>query len=212
MTIALLYMVLTLACCGSDDQLPVSQTIADNNSNQIAFVQPTSTPAVESKPVDYFAHMKPEHRRVLQQWLKSKPNLRPAVEEIDSSAFPGNEYGSPEGDLKFLRDTVGENGYQYYAVGDMNQDGKPDFAVLLVDMIESKDDNDQVALAIFNAPFNSKASPDYFEKGLHGISNIYIVFDLMEKKHLFLGKLESDFYCATYYPKGRTYYFKDCDL
>jgi len=160
------------------------------------------------RTTDHFAHLRPEHREVLREWLKSKPFLRPGVEEIDSGLFPGND--TPEGNLKFLRDTVGEKGYQYYSVGDMNQDGKIDFAVLLVDTHEEEDGNDRVALAIFNAPFLPNNSPAYFEDKLRGISNDYIVYDLMEKKHLFLGRFESDVYCATYYKKGATYTFKDC--
>jgi len=126
--------------------------------------------------------------------------------------IPGNDSEWPKGDVKFLRDTVGENGNQYYAVGDMNQDGQTDFAVLLVDTKKpgGHDVTDEFALAIFNGPFRPNAKPAYFEKQLQGISNCYIVFDRMEKDHLFLGKFESDVYCATYYKKGKTYRFEDC--
>lgn len=188
----------------------------DQNSN----IQNLSdTNSSENKTVDYFAHIKPEHREVLQQWLKSKPFLRPAVEEIDNGMFQEKNYTDKENfkknyeeNMKMLRESVGESGYQYYSVGDMNRDGKDDFAVLLVDT--SSKDTDQFpdfALAIFNAPFKKEQSPAYFEQNLNGVTNSYIVCDLMTKKHLFLGKFESDVYCATYYPKGKTYFFKDCD-
>jgi hypothetical protein len=114
--------------------------------------------------------------------------------------------------MKFLRETVGEKGYQYYSVGDMNRDGKKDFAILLFDTSKPRDERgaDNFALAIFNAPFKKGQKPNYFEEDLRGITNSYIVFDKMTPKYLYLGKFESDVYCATYYPKGKTYFFKDC--
>lgn len=168
----------------------------------------------EAKPnsstdADYYAHLKLEHREVLREWLKAKPYLRPAVEEFDDYIFQEKDKSNFEDNLKFLRDTLGENTYQYYAVGDMNHDGKEDFAVLLVDTRKQEDEIDHFALAIFNAPFKKGQTPAYYEEGLAGISNSYLIFDKKEK-NLFLGMLESDVLCATYYPKGKTYYFKDC--
>ncbi len=163
-----------------------------------------------SMDVDYYAHLKPKHREVLREWLKTKTHLRPAVEEIDDNIFQEQHKSDFESNLRFLRDSLGGNNYQYYSVGDMNRDGKEDFAVLLVDGRKQKDDDAHFALAIFNAPFKKADAPAYYEDGLTGISNCYIVFDRISKNHLFLGMLESDVLCATYYPKGKTYYFKDC--
>lgn len=160
--------------------------------------------------VDYYAHLKPEHRAVLREWLKGRPHLRPAVEEVDNYIFREQHKANFEGNLKFLRDTLGRGRNQYYSVGDMNRDGKKDFAVLLVDGRKAGDRVDPFALAIFNAPFRKGKGAAYYEDGLSGISNCYIVFDKVGKGHLFLGMFESDYLCATYYPKGRTYYFKDC--
>ncbi len=211
--------------CGVEEQVVQSQNNSNASSNQIvaanqnANVQSSNANTAKTKALDYFAHLKPEHREVLQNWLKSKTFLRPAVEEIDNGMFQEKNYEDKENfkknyeeNMKMLRESVGENGYQYYSVGDMNHDGKADFAVLLVD--SSSKDTDKFpdfALAIFNAPFKKGQSPAYFEQNLSGVTNSYVVYDLMTKKHLFLGKLESDVYCATYYPKGKTYYFKDCD-
>ena len=201
------FAFLSAACTAREQEF--TKTNSNLPSNQMTVVEsPQSDDDKKTRTVDYFAHLRPEHREVLRRFLKSKPFLRPGVEEIDSSLFPGND--TPEGNMKFLRDTVGEKGYQYYSVGDMNQDGKTDFAVLLVDTREQDDGYDRFALAIFNAPFEANGSPAYFEDKLHDISNCYIVFDRMERRHLYLGKLESDVYCATYYSKGKTYTFKDC--
>jgi hypothetical protein len=184
-----------------------NQTAATNQNTNLQNVATESA----KKDIDYFAHFNPQHREVLREWLKSKKYLRPAVEEIDSSYFENGKVIS-EDDLQFLRETVGKDGYQYYSVGDMNHDRQKDFAVLLVDTRKpaNKDEPDYFALAIFNAPFKKGQRPNYYEEKLYGISNSYIVFDKMIEKYLFLGKFESDVYCATYYPKGKTYYFKDC--
>ncbi|MFN2456167.1 MAG: hypothetical protein ABR577_18335 [Pyrinomonadaceae bacterium] len=199
----LVCFALFMTSCAVKEQVVQSQSNSNINANQTANVQNSSnTNVAENKTIDYFAHIKPEHRGVLREWLKSKTFLRPAVEEIDSSDFEGN--------LKFIRDTIGENGYQYYSTGDMNRDGKADFAVLLVDSRKRKEEVDFFAMVIFNAPFRKGQKPAYYEENLYGISNSYIVYDLMTEKHLYLGKFESDVYCATYYPKGKTYYFKDC--
>ena len=221
--ISLIGFAFLTVSCAVKEQTVQSQINSNANFNQMVTpnqnvnVQSSNANTTETKAIDYFAHLKPEHREVLQQWLKSKTFLRPAVEEIDNGMFQEKNYTDKENfkknyeeNMKMLRESVGENGYQYYSVGDMNRDGKADFAVLLVD--SSSKDTDKFpdfALAIFNAPFKKGQSPAYFEQNLNGVTNSYIVYDLMTKKHLFLGKFESDIYAATYYPKGKTYYFKD---
>ena len=178
-----------------------------NTNNQIS----SNVNSSSTKSIDFYAHLKPEHREILQEWLKSKTHLRPAAEEKDSTVYAEEWKSIFEGNMKMLRDTVGENGHQFYSVGDMNGDGKEDFAVLVVDnRQQSKDDIDRFGLAIFNAPFKVGQKPSYYEDNLYDIAACYIVYDKMSKKRLFLGKFESDVYCATYYPKGKTYYFKDC--
>lgn len=211
MKIIFLSVGLVMAACGANVQIANSDNVANTNNDLEVVAQPTPTPTTESTPVDYFAHMRPEHRNVLQQWLRSRPNLRPGVQEIDSYLFREKDKASIEHDMEFLRDTVGQNGYQYYAVGDMNRDGKIDFAVLLLDTGNRDGDVDHFGLAIFNSPFRPNSEPAYFEQNLQGISSTYIEFGVMDKNRLFLGKFESDFLCATYFPKGKSYYFKDCD-
>lgn len=198
----------------NDNQNKAENKLTSENSNSEVVEN-------KKKDVDYFEHLQPEHKDVLQDWLKTKSFLRPGVEKIDNSMFDENAYEDKknfkenyENNMKFLRETVGENGYQYYVKGDFNKDGKEDFAVLLVDNRKKEGDNDWFSLAIFNAPFKKGKSPNYYEENLHGITNSYIVFsdEFSEKpgKYLFLGKFESDYYCATYYPKGNTYRFEDC--
>ena len=214
--IALLGFVCLLP--SSFDKQPIAQTQINRGitggptslSDENTWVQDSSTGASRTIEISHDNHMKPWHRDVLQSWLNTKLYLRQALEETDSSTFEDTTDLDFEANLRFLRDTVGQNGSQYYSVGDMNHDGKEDFAVLLVDTRKQKDEYDRFALAIFNAPLKPGLAPAYFEEGLSGISNCYIVFDKMVPRYLYLGKLESDVYCATYFPKRKTYYFKDC--
>jgi len=70
---------------------PVVQSQSANNSQlsrttEIA-QQPSDGIISNSNEVDYFAHLHPKHREVLRDWLTTKKNLRPAVEEIDKRIF-----------------------------------------------------------------------------------------------------------------------------
>jgi hypothetical protein len=204
--------------CALQEPIVQSQTSVNTNSNLVTTTNQNTSNQISSnanssptKNIDYYAHLKPKHREVLQEWLKSKTHLRPAAEEKDSTVYDEEWKSTFESNMKMLRDTVGENGHQFYSVGDMNGDGKEDFAVLVVDSRkENENDADRFGLAIFNAPFKVGQEPAYYEDNLYDIAACYIVFDKMGKKHLYLGKFESDVYCATYYPKGKTYHFKDC--
>ena len=81
LSIVLICLVVFSVCCGVKQ--PDNSNLAINVSPSDAV--PSSPDPSERKSVDYFAHIKPEHREVLRGWLKSKPYLRPAVEEIDNS-------------------------------------------------------------------------------------------------------------------------------
>ena len=148
---------------------------------------------------DYYAHLKPEHRTVLRAWLKNRPWLRPAIEEVDS-VF--------KDEPKLIRAGIGKDVNQYYSVGDFNHDGKEDFAVLLADRRYLEDG---FALAVFNGRLKKNQSPAYYEEKFDYISNSYLVFNDDGKKHLFLGVFESDWYCMTLLPRGRGYRYKDCN-
>lgn len=209
----LCFAFLIATCIGMDRGAEIQSTRRINIDSKPATdhnpdLHESSNESRNKKEIDYYAHFKPEHREVLQAWLETKSYLRPGVEEIDNKMFEEKDTTVRNGNLEFLRSTVGENGYQYYSVGDMNHDGQEDFAVLLVDSRWREDDG--FALAIFNAPLKTGNAPAYFEDELTDMSNSYIVFDKMSKTYLFLGKFESDVYCDTYYPKGETYYFKNC--
>jgi len=144
------------------------------------------------------AYLRPEHKAVLERWLKEKLHLRLATE----ADCTDGEY------LDMLRKDWGKDFNPHYSIGDFNRDGKDDFAVLLVDMKKGQEQG--FAIAIFNAPFANKKAPNYFEDGYLDLGRCYIVYNQMAKRRLYLGMFESDFYCVTFYPKGLGYYFRDC--
>jgi hypothetical protein len=152
-------------------------------------------PYVKIKLPEY---LRPEHKPVLERWLKEKRYLRLATE----SDLTDKE------DLGIWRKDWGKDFNPYYSIGDFNRDGKNDFAVLLIDLKNAQEH--KFAIAIFNAPFANKKGPNYFEDGYIDLGRCYIVYNQMAKRRLYLGVSESDFYCVTFYPKGPRYYFRDC--
>ena len=152
-------------------------------------------PYVKIKLPEY---LRPEHKPVLERWLKEKRYLRLATESDCTD----------KENLEIWRKDWGKDFNPYYSIGDFNRDGKNDFAVLLADL--KNGEKQGFAIAIFNAPFGNKKAPNFFEDGYFDIGRCYIVYNQMEKRRLFLGMFESDFYCVTFYPKGLRYYFRDC--
>src|SRR5262245_6938647 len=144
------------------------------------------------------AYLRPEHKTVLERWLKEKSHLRLATE----SDLTDKE------DLEIWWKDWGKDFNPYYSIGDFNRDGKNDFAALLVDLKNGEEHG--FAIAIFNAPFTNKKAPNYFEDGYAGLGRCYIVYNQMAKQRLFLGTSESDIYCVTFYLTGLRYYFRDC--
>jgi len=144
------------------------------------------------------AYLRPEHKSVLERWLKEKRDLRLATE---------SDCADKEG-LEIWRKDWGKDFNPYYSIGDFNRDGRNDFAVLLVDL--KSGEKQGFAIAIFNAPFGNKKAPNYFEEGYVSLGRCYIVYNQMIKRRLYLGMSESDFYCVTFYPKGLRYSFRDC--
>ena len=144
------------------------------------------------------AYLLPEHKPVLEKWLKGKRHLRVATESDCTD----------KESLEIWRKDWGRDFNPHYSIADFNRDGKDDFAVLLVDMKNGQKRG--FAIAIFNAPFGNKKAPNYFEDGYDSLGYCYIVYNQVMKRRLYLGMFESDIYCVTFYPKGFRYYFRDC--
>lgn len=145
-----------------------------------------------------YAHLRKRHARVLHKWLVDKPWLQPATLK-DVFHKPTYEY---------QRSEFGKSFHPYYAVGDFNHDGFEDFAAIL------KEPKSRVegafSLAIFNGPFATRSEPSYFEGKFDYLGNSYLDFGHVEKRRLFLGVYESDYYCLTFYPRRTSYVYRIC--
>jgi hypothetical protein len=89
-----------------------------------------------------------EHSTLLEQWLRSRSDLRLAI-DADCQC---------DRDLASLRSDMSDPSYQpYYASGDFNDDGHSDFAVLTV----ARADASRRFLVVFNGPFTSSSNPAF---------------------------------------------------
>jgi hypothetical protein len=135
-----------------------------------------------------------QQRATLERWLDSKPMLKLATE---------TDCRNREG-LKASREEYGRNYQPYYAIGDFNRDGQPDFAVALVNPQKR---SRKFAIAVFNGPFGQRraSAPAFFSEGID-LSDGGIVW---ARSRLVVGVFQSDD-CAILRPSGRTYVMKSC--
>ena len=98
------------------------------------------------------SHLRPQHRTVIQRWLKRQPELRLAIEE---------DVVYKEG-LVEERRRQKRNYHPYYIAGDFNGDGSEDFAVALIDKRRRKG---KFCIAIFNGPLTRAGRPAFFARG-----------------------------------------------
>jgi hypothetical protein len=139
------------------------------------------------------SYILPEHRAVLQDWLKGKPNLRAATES-DTDAD----------ELKLVRDGYTGKSFQaFYAVADFNRDGQKDFAIGLI----SKEKSDALVLAVFNGPFRkgkTAPAPAYYNDTRFERSDfLLLVGNNWDELQIGQG---SDSRTVLLKPKGRGYY------
>jgi len=141
------------------------------------------------------ADLRAPHRVTVERWLVSKPMLRLATEK-DCLNVEG---------LSASRAEYGQSYQPYYAIGDFNHDGQPDFAVALVNKQKS---SRKFAMAIFNGPFNQRGtiSPALFSKGMDLSGGGLVV---QSGGRLVAGVFQSDD-CVVLRPRGRTYLMKSC--
>ena len=150
---------------------------------------------LEIKHAD-FARMQPAHAAVLQRWLCfQKANMRPARDEKNS--LSSQKY--------FRQDRPSED--PFYAVGDFNKNGIPDFAVILdyfVPRIHPETKRGINALAIFEmSPETTGNQPEaaYFTDVMDAL---FIVGTFSESGTLWSGSYPSDD-GIIFVPKGKTY-------
>lgn len=139
------------------------------------------------------SYILPEHREVLQSWLKDKPNLRPATE---ADADPD--------ELKMVKEGyTGKPFHAFYAVADFNRDGQKDFAIGLI----NKDKADSLILAVFNGPFRkgkASSAPAYYNDIKFDLSD-FLVLVGNNWDELQIGQ-GSDSRTVLLKPKGKSYY------
>ncbi len=97
------------------------------------------------------AHLQPQHREVVERWLKQRTNFRLAVDgDYVDKSFVAAERASFE------------NYHPYYLVADFNGDKKDDFAIALVDTQKRAR---KFAIVVFNGPVGEESVPALFREG-----------------------------------------------
>lgn len=141
------------------------------------------------------AYLRPEHREVVDKWLSGRPNQR-----LASEADCVDEEG-----LAFMRQSD-ENYYPYYAVADLNGDGKEDFAVALINRRFRKDN---FAIAIFNGPLRVNSAPAFIGSGFDLSTGGLFVRPSGNRSRLLAGVFASDD-CWILEWRGKRYIQKNC--
>ncbi|MDQ6652662.1 MAG: FG-GAP repeat protein [Acidobacteriota bacterium] len=143
------------------------------------------------------SYLRPEHRAIVEQWLKLRSELRLATDADNT-----NKEG-----LAATRKEQGRNYHPYYAVGDFNGDGKEDFAVAFIKTRKSKS---PFTVAIFNGPLVGNSVPAFTtDDDLRSGGIFYKPKAKPKEGRLIVGIFESDD-CVILRPRGKTYVLKDC--
>lgn len=117
----------------------------------------------EAQPQDATAHLLPEHREPVEQWLLKNPNLRPAVDkDCVEKRFVADGRASFEGY------------HPYYLVADFNGDKRDDFAIAVVD---TKKRTAKFAIAVFNGPVSKNSNPAFFREGYDFSRRVFTAAD-----------------------------------
>jgi hypothetical protein len=143
------------------------------------------------------SNLRPDHKTVVGEWLKLRPDLRWATEADNTNK---------EGLAETRRDR-GRNYQPYYAVGDFNGDRKEDFAVALV---RKKRSEWPFVFAIFNGPVARATKPTFsVDADLTDGGIFYNPQNPPSQFRLAFGTFESD-NCVIVRPRGRTYVTRPC--
>lgn len=167
------------------------RTLALLSALTLAACSPVKNPDVEA-----LKGLSPEQKNTLTIWLSKNGSLRPAQdqdcdcdEDIDEIRRKG------------LWDKPIPNYQPYLQTGDFNQDGHPDFAVILKGSYEPE----RRKFAIFNGGAGRQSSDPAFSMDTNSPSTIY----LGQEHALRIGVLFSDNFCELK-PAGTTYK-ADCE-
>ena len=132
-----------------------------------------------------------EHSSLVEQWLRSRSDLRLA---IDADCQCDRDLASMRSDMA---DPSYDPSYQpYYSSADFNDDGHSDFAVLTV----VRADASRRFLVVFNGPFTSNANPAFIGRA-DGI--LVLSRPSTSPRRLLVGRPYAD--AAVLTPRGSTY-------
>jgi hypothetical protein len=128
------------------------------------------------------------HKRVLDGWLRTQPNLRRAAladctyDWIDSKGVRHRESCARSiADLRMWTSNPHTN--PYYTEGDFNHDGGGDFAVVLLDKRKKTDAKDRALIAVFNGPFSANRHEPIFLLRGRSLPNLGSVLALLDPNH-----------------------------
>jgi hypothetical protein len=142
------------------------------------------------------SHLRPQHQKIVDQWLAHRADLRLATE-----ADCVNKDG-----LAAMRKERGRDYQPYYAVGDFNSDGQEDFAVALINKRKRRW---KFAIAVFNGPIGAKSAPSFLDEQSDLSDGGFWVGSVRKGNRLVAGTLESDD-CIILQPRRKGYVWKNC--
>jgi hypothetical protein len=143
------------------------------------------------------AYLRPEHRAIVQEWLKLRSDLRLATDADNT-----NKEG-----LAGTRKDRGRNYQPYYVVGDFNGDRKEDFAVA---MVKKKKSQWPFVFAVFNGPTARATKPTFsVDADLSDGGIFYNPQNPPRSFRLAFGTFESD-NCVIVVPRRQSYVTKPC--
>jgi hypothetical protein len=161
---------------------------------------PRATQSVSTNKARYFRHLRAAHREIVEQWLQSRPEWRPAIEaDCRNKAVLG-----------MLRADGGAQYHPYYVVADFNRDGHEDFALALYN--SRRPAKSRFAIMIFNGTTQgNESNPAYFKAGVDLRSGGMWTSEIEETQNwLIAGEPETD-NCSFFRPQARSYLAVGCE-
>lgn len=152
--------------------------------------------ANEARQRDAASHLRPQHQKVVDEWLAQRPGLRLAT---DADCVN-------KGGLAAMRKERGRDYQPYYAVGDFNSDGQEDFAVALINKRKRRW---KFAIAVFNGPIGTKSVPSFLDEQSDLSHGGFWVGSVRKGNRLVAGTFESDD-CIILQPRRKGYVWKNC--
>jgi hypothetical protein len=141
-----------------------------------------------------------QHEQVLQGWLATHPDLRPArLEDCEDRRIDSAGKEHVESCQRLVAElrawTKDPATNPFYANGDFNGDGQEDFAVVLTDARQSKSSAKSATVVVFNGPFQkTRAVEPAFSLAGRPVSGTFLGYGPPRPKpwRLIIGSPESE--------------------